>query len=725
MSAPQKKTGKDPVGIFRRERLARWGLSLFLVTLNLVWSAGPVVAGPPDARPNILLVNLDDADRELFRPEVLEKRFPNLHSIARSGITFSNFHVTTPLCGPSRACLLRGQYAHALGHRTNDAAMNPARGFSGDFSSFVEKGYLQNEIGWWMKQAGYHTVFVGKYINHSGSGNTVPRGWDDFYRSQGSRYYRTFRFTNRHQAKGSHEKVAEGVYRTTQEADDIVRIVHQQKDNASPMFIYFAPFGPHSEGKAEGGMIDRQDEDLWQDIQQFKNEDYDESDVSDKPAEYRRLPRLTPELKRKIQTDFRNRMLATKSVDRAVGRILNCLELSGRLANTLVFITSDNGYSLGQHRISGKGNTMTRSSHVPLLVSGPGVRPCRANHLLAHIDLAPTFLELAGGRQQDFFDGKSFARLIRDPGSCQPESWRESILIENWQMRKFMQFALRTTFCQLRLYDEVYTEWADGSREFYDLSRDPLELRNRYTDLEPDRVSQLSNQLKGCRRMMPEPIATVERPPATQVPLAGPPFVIRGVAEDSSGVEKVDLVIRKWSSGDYWNGKSWQQERLVLETALKNRGGIQSEWNYSFSPTAGELSSARYNVVPRAYASNGKFTRSVNVEPFHFDTCPPSTFIQKIHVPVSGQVRATGRTRDNHRVREVRIQLFNSDTGEFFDGSGWAARKNHVCRETDANDRWEFQTPPLASGNYVIRARAYDVAGNWDPTQEVRRFRIE
>lgn len=678
-----------------------------------------------ETKPNIVFINLDDADRDLFKPEIMETRFPAMDAIAKRGITFTNFHVTTPLCGPSRACVLRGQYAHALEHRTNDAASWGTRGFKGDFATFVEKGYFDDDIGTWMKAAGYHTVFVGKYINYVETPNRVPAGWNDYYRSQGSKYYDTSRFTNRTRAQGTAERIPAGEYRTTVEANDIVRIIRDREADDQPMFVYFAPFGPHSEGKAPGGMIDVDDADRWTNLVRENGPDFDEEDISDKPPEYQQLPRLTPEMLEKFNRDYRERMLATKSIDRAIDRIVKALEDTGKLENTYIFITSDNGYSLGEHRMSGKGNSMTRSAHVPLIVSGPGVAFTNANHLLAHIDLAPTFLELAGGEQKTFFDGKSFAALLANAPLHEEESWRDSVLIENWQARRFFQYTIHTTYSQLRMYDTAYTEWADGSREFYDLATDPFELENKYDELTEAEKAELSANLKASRRPIPEPLATVERPPVNNAAISGPPFAVRGVAEDTSGIDRVELVIRKWSTNEYWNGEDWQADRTTLVTKLKNKGGIQAEWSYSFKAPEPNVISDGYNIIPRAYAVNGNYTREVEVRKFQYDSFPPTTIINNIRFPASGKVRVIGRARDNYQVREVRVHLYNQTTKEYFDGSDWVAENKYITHQTDDHDKWEFLSPKLTPAKYTLRARAYDAAGNWDPTQEIRKFEIE
>lgn len=700
--------------------------ALLLVLAGSVDFATGGVVGPPvndgQNRPNIVLINLDDADREMFEPETLRQYFPAIHSLAKKGISFTNFHVTTPLCGPSRACLFRGQYAHSIDHRTNDAQGANTRGFQGDFKSFMEKGYYDNDIGTWMKQAGYHTAFVGKYINFVDSEKRMPAGWDDFYRSHGSRYYETSRFTNRKRAQGSADKIPSGIYRTDAEAADVVSIVKRRAHGNKPLFVYFAPFGPHSQGKAPGGMIDVQDSDQWRDLAQRTFQDFDEDDISDKPAVYRQLPKLSERMLHKLQQDYRNRMLAVRSVDRAIARIVKTLESQGLLKNTFIFVTSDNGYSLGQHRMSGKGNTMSRSSHVPLVVVGPTIsQPQRANHLLAHIDLAPTFLALAGRPAPDYVDGKSFACLLGDGNKTDSRSWRDAILIENWQTRRFTRFTFNTTFCQLRTFDGIYTEWADGTREYYDLANDPLELDNRYSALSQQQIASMSCRIKQLRTPQEAPIVTIESPDESPDESFGKDHrLVRGVAEDSSGVAKVELVIRS-STDQFWNGNQWQLRPCVLAAELLNAGGVQTEWKYRFQ-LPGNVET--FKVLPQAVACNGRRSLETQRQQRTGDTRSPVTRIHNVRFP-NGKARITGRAFDNQKVDRVQLHLQNLDNGQYFNGRHWVAECECINCQTNSEHRWEMMTPKLQAGNYQVRARSFDRMGNREESEQVKRFQVK
>ena len=91
-----------------------------LILVAVIFGLSESVAGWQ--KPNIILINLDDADSELFELHYSDVLFPNIMNVARQGLAFRNCHVTTPICGPSRACLYRGQYAHNTGIRVNDGS---------------------------------------------------------------------------------------------------------------------------------------------------------------------------------------------------------------------------------------------------------------------------------------------------------------------------------------------------------------------------------------------------------------------------------------------------------------------------------------------------------------------------------------------------------------------------------------------------------------------------
>src|SRR5262245_64071777 len=129
------------------------------------------LAGAPGARaatrPNIVVIMTDDEwfDAMSYMPKTNAL-------LANQGVTFTNFHVSNPWCGPSRTTFLTGEYSHTTGVESNGPP-------SGGFAKFDDSSSLAT----WLHDSGYHTTLIGKYLNGYGSGTSatyVPPGWDNW-----------------------------------------------------------------------------------------------------------------------------------------------------------------------------------------------------------------------------------------------------------------------------------------------------------------------------------------------------------------------------------------------------------------------------------------------------------------------------------------------------------------------------------------------------------------
>ena len=158
---------------------------------------------------------------------------------------------------------------------------------------------------------------------------------------------------------------------------------------------------------------------------------FDEEDVSDKPAWVRDNPPLDPEQIASHEDLYRKRLQSMLAVDDMIGRLVDALRKNGELDNTYIFFTSDNGFHMGQHRLTtGKWTAYEEDIRVPLIVRGPGVPEGRTlPHLVLNNDFAPTFADLAGAKTPYFVDGRSLVPLLTDdlPSRMtggKPSSWR-------------------------------------------------------------------------------------------------------------------------------------------------------------------------------------------------------------------------------------------------------------------------------------------------------------
>ena len=288
---------------------------------NLEPAAGKPANPNGSARPNIILINLDDADVDLFADDLLDKYLPNIKRLAVEGLRFTNCHVTTPLCGPSRTCLLRGQHAHRTGVKTNVAAGPMNNGFTGAYQVFKNKGYEQEHLGVWMQRAGYRTMMIGKYLH----GRVNPDGilgWDDLHICFGGAYFDTVRYSTRFPTGKRRQTTGKTQYRTVVEADEAVWMIQQQaKRNRSrdpnsspqPFFLYMAPLAPHKPAR-NGAMLQAEYKDLGQEVRLANTPDLNEDDVSDKP-QHLQLPKLDANTMESLHVEHRHRLITVKAVD--------------------------------------------------------------------------------------------------------------------------------------------------------------------------------------------------------------------------------------------------------------------------------------------------------------------------------------------------------------------------------------------------------------------------
>jgi N-acetylglucosamine-6-sulfatase len=183
---------------------------------------------------------------------------------------------------------------------------------------------------------------------------------------------------------------------------------------------------------------------------------------------------------------IRNQLRALRSIDEGVGRILEALERAGRLDETLVIFTSDNGYFWGEHGLGDKRWAYEESIRIPLLMRLPGLIEAGStiDRIALNVDIAPTLLDVAGVAIPADFHGRSLVPLLR--GEAIP--WREAMLAEYVQEERYPQTpswqAVRTGRWKLIRYTEL-----EGMDELYDLRADPHELRNLIR--EPDARSAL------------------------------------------------------------------------------------------------------------------------------------------------------------------------------------------------------------------------------------------
>jgi N-acetylglucosamine-6-sulfatase len=469
-------------------------------------------------QPNIILVLTDDLTVDDL------SHMPNLRSqLIERGTTFENAFVTDSLCCPSRATILRGQYAHNTGVLGNGPP-------NGGYETFRSLGRQNSTIATWLRSSGYQTVLIGKYMNDY-QGTYVPPGWDEWYAVSGNYTSSDLNENGRIVSYDPARYHLDDVL-----ADKAVDFIRDPSGNVPsvlvpdrPFFMWLGTKAPHQPADPAPRYAD-----ALPNVSLPRPPSFDEEDVSDKPDWINDNPPLGPQQIADAEDLYRKRLQSMLAVDDAIGQLVNALKESGELDNTYIFFTSDNGFHLGTRRLSiGKWTAYEEDIRVPLIVRGPGVPEGRKlEHLVLNNDLAPTFADLAGVEVPTFVDGRSLVPLLADDPPP-PQDWRQAFLVESiaesaempssvvgnaplrlltgdtqpsedWRrasplQRSSIKEAGRPAFKALRTEDHLYVEYATGESELYDLDKDPYELHNEYKNTDLDQLWRYEGWLDGLR----------------------------------------------------------------------------------------------------------------------------------------------------------------------------------------------------------------------------------
>jgi N-acetylglucosamine-6-sulfatase len=445
-------------------------------------AAGHPPEGRSGSRPNIVVLMTDDqtvADLDVM-PKV--RRL-----IVERGVNFARSYVSYPVCCPSRATFLSGQYAHNHGV----FGLYPPRGGYGRFDG-------GNSLPVWLEAAGYVTGHIGKYMNGYGSQvpDDVPPGWTEWHGAVDDSTYRMWGYTLNENGKrrtyGSPFDEDPRLYQTDVYRNKAVDFIERRAPSARPFFLSVAFLAPHHEEdaiRAGTGRLVRpapRHSGALDGDPLLATPAFGERDVSDKPAFVRANGALTAETVRYIAQRHRDRQESLLAVDDAVEAIVKALRRRRELHNTYLLLTSDNGYMQGEHGVpSGKVLPYEPSTHVPLILRGPGLPRGRVSQaLVGNIDLAPTILAAAAASPGKPLDGRSLLPFARDPHRRSSRALlhetagpgytpaRDHDAGEAGPVRQVLSYrAVRTTRW-------LYVEYSGGPRELYDLRRDPYELRS-------------------------------------------------------------------------------------------------------------------------------------------------------------------------------------------------------------------------------------------------------
>ena len=508
----------------------------------LVAAALPLLAmsssavGPAAAeRPNVVFLFSDDhaahaisAYQQSLKYGVKLPPTPNLDRLARDGMLFVNSFVTNSICGPARATVLTGQYGHLNGVMTNNEAIHPTT------VTFPKL----------MRDAGYQTALFGKWHLR-----TKPEGFDryEILAGQGP-YYNPILHS------GS-DSVRYTGYTLDVVTGRAMKWLHQDRDKSKPFMMMLAFNAPHRWWDPGPEQLSMYRDTAFEIPKTFRDAGEGRASPARDPEMQIALDLIPRDLKLEPPTNLTSAQLVAwnaayageneklrsaglegealakwkyqrfiadymrviSALDAQVGRVLDELDRGGLSRNTIVVYSSDQGFFLGDHGWFDKRWMYEESLRTPLIVRWPGVTRAgsRNTDLVMNLDLAETFLDVAGAAKPPTMQGESIVPLLR---GMTPRNWRDAIYYQYFEYPGWhavrRQYGVRTQRYKLIHYYEI------GEWELFDLEKDPEELKSVYADKSYSRTRKdLEIKLAALRKQYAVP----EQDPAQYYPWDLPP----------------------------------------------------------------------------------------------------------------------------------------------------------------------------------------------------------
>lgn len=462
-------------------------VAFFVVLAGIVGIPPPASSTTaPLIKPNIVFFLADDQTIEAIQhvPTAMPYLSSRLADPADHWISFDQAFLNTPICCPTRATLFTGLYSHHHGVETNGQGV-------------TLRNFESSTIATWLQSAGYHTGLVGKYINKYpfGQGYYIPPGWDRWVAGANDYY----NYANNEDGVIVHYGSDPSDYSTDVVARKSVEFI-ASAPAGRPFFLYVAPKAGHDPYTPAPRDID-----AFAGMASTRRPDFNEADVSDKPAWVQRIGLMGPALIQQQDLNRQHQFETILAADDAVRSIFQELEAKGQLDNTVFIFMSDNGFAFGEHRWKTKKCEYEECTRTPLLIRYPGANSRTEHALVSSVDIAPTLAALGGIAPVSCVDGRSLVPLVLR----KPVSWRGGVLLHTIEDAYPMP-----GYWGIHTKNYLYVELTTGEKELYDLTgasgpADPYELINRagdpaYAALQANLSSRLLDlRSRGCAPRWP------------------------------------------------------------------------------------------------------------------------------------------------------------------------------------------------------------------------------
>lgn len=422
------------------------------------------------SKPNVLFLLTDDQCYDTIRSMGNEHIYtPNIDRLVEGGVAFTNAYImggsSPAVCAPSRAVLFSGR---TLWNVENQ----------GKWGYEISDKY--KTLPQVFRENGYTTYGTGK--NEPGRAGHYARSFSAgdkiLFRGMTNDQYELplcpFSVTGDYSKE--HEVMHRGTHSAEVYADACIQFLEEQADSTQAFFAYVAFQTPHDprQSPAEYRAM-YEDAEMPLPLSFQPKHSFDNGMLKVRDEELGGFPR-TP---RKVRGEIASYYAMVTYTDAQIGRILEALNKSGKMENTIIVLASDNGLAVGKHGLMGKQNVYDHALHVPLILSGPGIPKGETREQLCYIyDIYPTLCERAGFTTPETVQFSSLNHLLDDAQASHREHLYFAFM--DWQR------AMRNDRYKLIEY------CVKGKRhtQLFDLQEDPQEIDNLAAN--PEYASVLS-----------------------------------------------------------------------------------------------------------------------------------------------------------------------------------------------------------------------------------------
>jgi uncharacterized sulfatase len=446
------------------------------------------------AQPNVLFIIVDDLTTTLGCYGNQHVRTPGMDALAARGVRFDRTYTQFALCNPSRCSFLTGCYPEKTG--VMDLTTSLRKALPNEVTlpqHFKDNGYATGRVGKVFHVPDPKTkldVELGSALHKDNKILTEAKKANDpgdkpRSKAKGESYNRTYAASSRPAADFTDYAIA----------DDAIATLEQFK--AKPFFLAVGLIRPHTPFVAPKSFFEDIDKTQLT-LPPFYRDGGE--DLTPLPKASLRpnnnVFRYAPPTRDEARDALQAYLASTSFVDSQIARVLEKLDELHLAENTIIVLTGDHGYQLGEHGLWAKQTLFEGANHVPLIIAAPGVKPGARSGLAEQVDMYPTLCDLAGLPKPKHLQGRSLKPMLDDPSAKGKQVAISTMIAPH---TKQTGHSLRTDAFR-------YIAWEGGGELLYDLRTDAEELHNLAKQpAQTDRMARMRERLAAHLKSMTLP----------------------------------------------------------------------------------------------------------------------------------------------------------------------------------------------------------------------------